>query len=102
MEEADGCFAGLFLLIWGWEPAVTARRNHLGIHGNKVTTGLAVFVGCGTRLVSLHIFHPKGLSALSKIPRQALTQSKGLCSPGSAQGLQQRHVFHFSRADNVV
>lgn len=75
------------------ELAVISRKNHLEAHGNRDTAGLAVFVGC--RLVSLHIFHPK-------IPREASTQTKGLCSPSSAQSSQQSHIFHFSRGDNVV
>lgn len=37
MGEADGRFAGLFHLIWGWGLTVISRKNHLGIHGNKDT-----------------------------------------------------------------
>lgn len=85
MGEADGCFAGLFHLTWGWGVAVISRKkNHLRVCGNRDTAVLlyptnriSSFWSCGTRLVPLHISHPKGLSTLPKIPREALTQTKG-------------------------
>lgn len=45
MGEADGCFAGLFHLIWAWVLAVFARKSHLGVPGSRDIPGLAVFCG---------------------------------------------------------